>query len=100
MKAVPRTVAEAEEGQAEVHTREEVHSQAEVHTRAEAHTRAEVHSQAEADTSAHPAGARSTAAGKVRSGSIVGPTAPLDAIPASKELAHNCSTSALRRAKR
>jgi hypothetical protein len=75
----------AEAGQAEVHTRAEVRTRAEVHTRAEADT------QAEADTSAHPAGACSTAAGKVHSGSIFGPTAPLDAILAGKELAHRCS---------
>ena len=95
---MPRTVAE--EGQAEVHTRAEAHSRAEVHSQAEAHTRAEAYSRAEAHTSAHPAAARSTAAGKARSGSIVGPRAPLDAIPAGKELAHSCSTSALRRAQR
>ena len=60
--------------------------QAEVHTQAEADTRAE------ADTSARPAGACSTAAaGKAHSGSIFGPTAPLDAILAGKELAHRCS---------
>ena len=77
---MPRTAAEAEDGQAEVH------SQAEVHTQAEADTRAE------ADTSARPAGACSTAAaGKAHSGSIFGPTAPLDAILAGKELAHRCS---------
>jgi len=79
-------VAEAEAGQAAVHTRAEVHTRAVVHTRAEADT------QAEADTSARPAGACSTAAvGKAHSGSIVGPTAPLDAILAGKELAHRCS---------
>ena len=67
--------------------------QAEVHSRAEAHTQAEVHTQAEADTSARPAGACSTAAvGKAHLESIVGPTAPLDAILAGKELAHRCST--------
>ncbi len=91
-------VAEAEEGQAEVHTRAEVRTRAavrtraEVHTQAEADTRAEADTQAEADTSAHPAGACSTAAGKAHSGSIFGPTAPLDAILAGKELAHRCST--------
>ncbi len=54
---------------------------------------AEVHTQAEADTSAHLAGACSTAAaGKAHSGSIFGPTAPLDAIPAGKDMAHRCST--------
>ena len=51
----------------------------------------EVHTRAEADTSAHPAGACSTAAGKAHSGSIFAPRAPLDAIPAGKELAHRCS---------
>ena len=67
-------MAEAEEGQAEVHTR------------------AVVHTQAEADTPAHPAGACSMAAvGKAHSGSIFGPTAPLDAILVGKELAHRCS---------
>ena len=77
---MPRTVAEAEAGQAAVHTR------------AVADTRAEADNQAEADTSAHLAGACSTAAaGKAHSGSIFGPTAPLDAILAGKELAHRCS---------
>ncbi len=67
-------MAEAEAGQAEVHTQ------------------AEADTQAKADTSAHLAGACSTAAaGKAHSGSIVGPTAPLDAILAGKELAHRCS---------
>jgi hypothetical protein len=81
-------VAEAEAGQAAVHTRAEVHTRAVVHTRAEADT------QAEADTSAHPAGAcsRAAAEGKAHSGSIFGPTAPLDAIPAGKDMAHRCST--------
>ena len=70
-------------------------------TQAEVHTRAEADTQAAADTSAHPAGARSTAAvGRAHSGSIFGPTAPLDAILAGKELAHRRSTLALRRAKR
>jgi hypothetical protein len=77
---VPRTAAEAEEGQAEVHTQ------------AEADTRAEADTQAEADTPARPAGACSMAAvGKAHSGSIFGPTAPLDAILVGKELAHRCS---------
>ena len=93
-------MAEAEDDWAAVHTRAEAHSRAEAHTRAEAHSRAEVHTQAEVDTSAHPAGARSTAAGKAHSGSIFGPMAPLDAILAGKELAHRCSTSAPRQAKR
>ena len=68
-------MAEAEAGQAEVHTQ------------------AEADTQAKADTSAHLAGACSTAAavGKAHSGSIFGPTAPLDAILAGKELAHRCS---------
>ncbi len=75
-------MAEAEAGQAEVHTQ------------------AEADTQAKADTSAHLAGACSTAAaGKAHSGSIFGPTAPPDAIPAGKELARRCSTSAPRRAK-
>lgn len=88
-------VEAAEAGQAEVHSRAEAHTRAEVHSRAAADT------QAAADTSAHPAGAGSTAAtGKAHSGSICGPTAPLDAILAGKEPAHRRSTSALRRAKR
>ena len=68
--------------------------QAAVHTRAVADTRAEADNQAEADTSAHPAGAcsRAAAEGKAHSGSIFGPTAPLDAIPAGKDMAHRCST--------
>ena len=92
MTAAPRTVAVAEAGQAE-EDQAEAHTRAEARTRAEAHTRAEVDTQAAADTSAHPAGARSTAAaGKAHSGSIFGPTVPLDAILAGKDTAHRCST--------
>ncbi len=91
---------QAEAGQAEAHTQAEA-GQADVHTQAQVRTRAEVHSQAEADTPARPAGACSTAAaGKAHSGSIFGPAAPPDAIPAGKELARRCSMSAPRRAKR
>ncbi len=85
---------------AEARSQAEAHSQAEVDTQAEVDSQAEVDTQAEADTSAHPAGACSTAADKAHSGSIFGPTAPLDAILAGKELARRCSTSAPRRAKR
>ena len=68
------------------HTRREV-----VDTQEVAHTRREaVDTQEVADIRAHREAARSTVAGN--SGSISGPTAPLDAILGGKDMGHRRST--------